>query len=509
MAKLLVEVFSHHFKVTRINPRHRESVERFARRNVQYGLAKVGRRFVRAPLKVFAAATKDRTEYSFHINQLVAFKEALKLDFITDAQVDYIEIPFQTPKNIELNLFPHWEVRENQAPVVDYLTEESEGPVRKFVNLQTGEGKSFIAMKAASVLSLLQIIIVKPMYIDKWVIDIKKTYDLKSDEVMCVRGSSNLKALIELASLNELNAKVIIMSNKTYQNWLKLYEEYKDGILDMGYAVTPRWFFQHLGVGIRTIDEVHQDFHLNFKIDLYSHVKRSTSLSATLLSDEEFLNRMYEIAYPKSERYNGGQYKKYINARAVMYRIQNPDNFKCVDWATKRYSHNIFEQSLMRVPHRLESYLDLICLMIDSSYIKNYKKGNKCVIFCASIAMCTWLTEQLALRYPNHSVKRYVEEDPYENLMEPDFRVTTLLSAGTAVDIVGLQTTILTVAVSSSQANVQGLGRLRQMADGQTPEFLYLVAENIPKHLEYHIKKRELLRTRTKAYRIEYSGITV
>lgn len=497
--KLKVIVHTHHFVVTSISPRTREAVEKFARRNVQYGFIKVGRQFRRAPVKVFAAATKDRNEYSFHINQLKEFKDALKLAFLTEEQVDYSEAPLVATAKIELPIFEQWTVREDQEPVVEYLINE-EGPRQKFVNLQTGKGKSFCTMKSCSELQALQMIVVKPMYIDKWVIDIKKTYDIENDEILCVRGSANLKALLELATMGELKAKVIIISNKTLQNWIKLYEQFRDNVADMGYACTPRQLFQHLGVGVRVIDEVHQDFHLNFKIDLYTHVERGISLSATLLSDDEFMNRMYEIAYPKQHRYNGGAFDRYIKAKALLYRINNPDGFKCVDWATKRYSHNIFEQSIMKSPPRLANYTKLIIQAIESSYEKDYKDGNRLIIFCASIAFCTYLTNELKKRYPNRDVRRYVEEDPYEDLMEADIRVTTLLSAGTAVDIPNLKTTILTVAVSSSQSNVQGLGRLRKLHDGQEPEFIYFVAENIPKHVEYHVKKRDLLKPRTKSY---------
>ena len=54
------------------------------------------------------------------------------------------------------------------------------------------------------------------------------------------------------------------------------------------YGCNPEDFFNLINVGIRLIDEVHQDFHLNFKIDLYTNVKKTISLSATLQSDNKF-----------------------------------------------------------------------------------------------------------------------------------------------------------------------------------------------------------------------------
>ena len=73
--------------------------------------------------------------------------------------------------------------------------------------------------------------------------------------------------------------------------------------------------------------------------------------------------------------------------------------------------------------------------------------------------------------------------------------VSTLKSAGTAIDIPGLKMTVMTVAVGSRQANEQAVGRLRvlkQWPDEQ-PEFIYLVCADVPSHLEYHRHKKEVL----------------
>lgn len=128
------------------------------------------------------------------------------------------------------------------------------------------------------------------------------------------------------------------------------------------------------------------------------------------------------------------------------------------------------------------------------------------MIFCASRDMCTLVANYLKEQFSQYSVSRYIDEDDYEELMLPDIRVTTLLSAGTAVDIPGLQSIILTHAVSSTVSNVQGFGRLRQMKDGRTPLFVYWSCLDIQKHMGYHEKKREILATRTVSFKeINYS----
>lgn len=501
-----VSVFSHHFVVTKITLRGRECVEAFARRYIEYGLEKRrnGPGFVRVPVKVYAAATQNRSEFRFHINQLKDFKESLGLFFLKEHDVEWLHYAPPEPRKVELPIYDHWSDREHQIPVIDYIVNYNE-PGAGMVNLQTGKGKSYCSMRAGQILSCAIGFIMKPMYIDKWLIDIRKTYNLEVEDVMVVQGSKDLMGTLQLAVDGLLTAKVFIFSNKTLQNWIKLYEQHGQATLEMGYACTPDQLFQLLGIGLRVIDEVHQDFHLNFKIDLYTNVKHSVSLSATLLSDDGFKTRMYEIAYPSRLRYDGGALHKYIASMALIYRLKDPTQVRFQDWATKRYSHNLFEQSILRNKELTQNYFKLVEHVVKTYFIPRYrKKGDKMIIFASSIALCTKLTEYLTRVFPQFEVRRYVEEDPYENLMEPDLRVTTLLSAGTAVDIPGLTTTFLTTAVSSSQSNVQGLGRLRELADGTVPLFIYAVCEDISKHIEYHERKRQLLQDRASSYKLEH-----
>lgn len=360
---------------------------------------------------------------------------------------------------------------------------------------------SYCTMRGMAIHGLRTAIIVKPMYLDKWVEDMHRTFVLEPKDIMVIRGASQLMALLLMGEADEIKSKILLISNKTIQNWLKLYENFRQETLDQGYACTPDRMFEVLGVGNRVIDEVHQDFHLNFKIDLYTNVQKSISLSATLLSDDDFMNKMYEIAYPAHTRYRGPAYDKYILARSIIYRLRQPTEVRYKDPVSKNYSHHVFEQWILKNDQRSANYFDLINFVIKGSYLPKYKKGDRCIIFCASIAMCTVVTAYLKKQYPTMDVRRYVEEDPYEDLMEADIRVTTLQSAGTAVDIPQLTTVVLTTAVSSSQSNVQGFGRLRKLSDGTTPEFNYFVCEDVPKHVDYHEKKRAILQDRAVSYK--------
>jgi len=505
MPELTVSIFSHYFLITHITPRGRTAVNSFARKMVQMGFVRNSHKYIYTSIKTFAASVEDRSEFRFHINQLNEFKIHLVANYIVDDMVVFKEMPTHEPVKVKLEIQKHWSDREDQIPVIGYLISNA-APRAKFVNLQTGKGKSYCAMRAMEEIGYRTIVIVRPMYIEKWVEDIRRTYVLETEDLMVIRGSDQLMALLHMAQQGELNSKIILLSNKTYQNWIKLYEKFKFETLHMGYPCTPDRLCEALGVGIRLVDEVHQDFHLQFKIDCYTNVERSISLSATLLSDDDFINNMYEIAYPAALRYKGPAYDKYVAATAVIYKLKFPNKIRCKDYVSKNYSHHLFEQSVLRSDSLTNNYLKLIEQVFRGSYLKDYKKGQRCLIFCISIDMCTVVTAYMKKAFPNLDIRRYVEDDEFSDLMEADVSVSTMQSSGTAVDIPNLTTVIMTTAMASSQGNIQGLGRLRALKDGTTPQFLYFVCEDIPKHIDYHERKRVILEARAKTYRSIFIG---
>lgn len=495
-----IHIYTHYFKITNMYQQGAILAKNFLTQFVQMGFNRdrnSKKHFI--PVKVFAAADKERTEFRFHINAFQLFVEHLKRVGIPDNSYTVIKEPLYVPCSTNLQMRPSFTLRDHQIPAVKYLLENIDAQRAKFVGIQTGEGKSVTAAWAISEHKQRAVVMIRPLFIDKWADDFAKYTNLSKKEILVVQGSSHLKGLIDMASDPEFDYPVIIISNKTFQNFITQYELSPRGCLE-DYGITPDMFYEHLKTGVRLIDEVHLDFHLNFKMDLYSNVPWSISLSATLLHDTEFLENMYKIMFPIKTRYNGGDLIKYTDAYCVFYSHKSDMRIQTHEWGSKTYSHNAFERSILKRPSYTKSYFKLIDNTIEMGYMKDYKKGDRLAIFVSTIVMATALTEYLKLKYPELDIRRYVEDDPYENLLEPDIRVTTMLSAGTGHDIARLTTVILTVAVNSVQANIQTFGRLRELP-GRSTRFYYLTDMSIPKHLEYHEKKRILLRIRAKSFK--------
>ncbi len=444
--------------------------------------------------KVFATATRDKSEYRLHINCFEDFLKYIEAHGVDIKQIEHITLPLNEPTQVLFDPSKEIIPRDYQVPAISYLLDK-ENPNHKLLPLPTGQGKTICSLIAVAALGYKAAFIMKPSYIHRWLPDIIKVLNIGYDDVVTINGGTQLKNLITQTISGELDYKAVLISNRTYQAYITEYEKYGIELKEYGYDCLPQNFFDTLGIGIRVIDEVHQDFHFNFKLDLYTNVKYSMSLSATLFNNDSFIESMYKLAYPIDKRYKGVQYIKFVHAKTLLYTIDRRIKFRTSHAGTSNYSHNAYEESISRDKILQHNYFKLIDSAFYDSYYSVRGPGDKCVIFAASIKMCTRISEYFSENYPDLTVARYVAEDPYSNLIEPDVRVTTISSGGTAHDIPGLTSVIMTVSIDSIQANVQSFGRLRPK-EGKDMRITYLVNEGVPKQLVYHNNRKKMLQQR-------------
>ncbi len=493
-----IKIYSHFFKIFNIDSRITNHIYKFIKRYTQYGLVRdINGKMKYAPIKVYGASDKFRSEYRFHINALDEFIEFLTQVGIELNQYKMEYVSLYSPEKINVKMNPGWIPRDYQTPMIKYF--ENKDRNSKFLDLQTGKGKSYIATQAIVNMGLKTIIIVRPLFIEKWGQDLIKMTNVKPKDILVVQGNNHFKGLVDLAMNNNLENPFIILSNKTLQAFISRYElDPKASYEEYGFYLED--LYQMLGVGIKLVDEIHLDFHLNFKIEMYTHIPYTFGLSATLFHDDPFIEKMYKVMFPLASRYNTKELDKYINSYAILYNQDYNAKIKTHEFGVKNYSHHAYEKSIMKNPKYLKQYMELIKYCVDRGFINDYKYGEKLAIYVSSIKMATSLTEYLKQQYADLDVRRYVEDDPYENLLDPDIRITTIMSGGTGHDISNLKMVLLTVAISSSQSNVQTLGRLRKLDDIPV-RFYYLTNLNVKKHVEYHEKKKEMLLFRAKTYK--------
>lgn len=363
---------------------------------------------------------------------------------------------------------------------------------------------TFCAIYAAYLLQARAVYVLDPKYMEKWEEDFDKHYVLEREDILVINNAKALKSLLYLAAEGGLECKIIMMNSVIMQNWFKQYEKLGEESFALGFACRPDEFYELVGAQIRTIDEVHEAFHQKFKVDLYTNVKRTISLSASMVSDDTFLNRMYEMCYPSAERFKGEAYDRYVSATGVFYRFDRPDLIRDRErgGAGSSYSHHVFEDSILKSRETFANWMKLIRMCVQSEYIADYKPGSRMLVYASGIEMATAIRDDLRKWFTDLRIERYCGsiDDPYDNLMEADICVSTPGSAGTGHDIPWLRVALLTVAVNATQSNIQGFGRLRRLdkytKEDVTPRFLWLINQDNKTHIGYHDKKMELLKER-------------
>lgn len=366
---------------------------------------------------------------------------------------------------------------------------------------------TFIALNAVGALRQRMGVIILPSFIEKWVSDIVEIHEASREDVMVVQGAKAITSIVQLAREGNFNNDYVIISSRTMQDFIKMFEEEPETCAEM-YGCTPVELFPILGIGILLIDETHMSFHAIFKIALHTNVKFHIGLSATLISEELVVSRAHKVLYPSKNTYGDTMLKRYIDIYPIEYNIAHNlvKHIKTENYGSKFYSHTAFEQSILKKGFLLESYIKLIKSTMEDYYVADYMEGDKLMIFVATVKLASVLTERLQDEYPDKVVKRYCEGDSYDEMLEGDIIVTTVISAGTGLDIPNLRVAIQTVSVSSTVSNIQSAGRLRFLKDRDV-KFCYLYAANIPKQREYHLKRMDIFKDRAANIVMRRSGV--
>jgi hypothetical protein len=515
MSFATITVGSHHFVVTNTHARVKAVCREFSRPLIVYKkeFAGYGRPKIIVPDRIYAAATLSRSEYRYHINHLEEFKKLLyRHQLEGEGLIEWNEIPPYDADPMELEIRSHFIPTPDQDEAINYILQTSR-PNNKAVIMQAGGGKTLTTMIAAAKQGERMVIVLEARYIGQWLKAFEENCIIKKKRIAVIQGSKSLKALMFMADEGNIPYDAIIISATTFAGYIKDYEEHEGQLEAMeGYPFPPQVFYEKLKAGLRVIDEGHENFHFVFKQDLYTHVKNSVVLSATLFNDEPFLNSMMKLAYPTADRFDKGGFNKYVHAYSLHYSMRAPREIKCQ--GSMGYSHVEFEKSLLKSKEKTLAYFRMVRESMRYTYEFDYRQGDRCLVYFGTIDMCTRFTEFIQKEFAHLRVERFVEDDPLTNLLEADISVSTLKSAGTGKDIAMLTTVIMTPAVNASPSNIQGFGRLRDLNRkdptlGRRMHFVYFCCDDILKHLDYHERKKELLRTRALHYEPRYFGTLI
>lgn len=338
------------------------------------------------------------------------------------------------------------------------------------------------------------VIMVSPKYFGIWIKALTETYENIEGRYMTVGGGDELRSLIDRAIEKDLgNIDFFIVSNITYRTFLDNYETYGDDIEQAGFNCTPYQFHEVLGVGVQINDEYQDDPGLAFRIDIFTNVAKQIFLSATPFTGDKYVTKMIDVALPESTKVRLPEYKAYINGLELIYYDVN---VKPKDFLTpfkNTYNHTRYETMMLKDKKRFNQYLLMVERIVEGLFLKDYVKGQKCLLLFARIIFIDTVLKHLKKKYPKVRIGRHVSGSKYEDLLKNDITLSTIKSSGTGVDIINLRECVMFHATDSEKDNIQILGRCRPLKDfpGVTPRFTWLTCANIPHHVRYGTNKKK------------------
>jgi hypothetical protein len=458
---------------------------------------------------VYAGAFGNREQFVFHRSVLDKFLSIVR-DTCPGLAPEVRHHALYEPAAIDIEMRDLRAPRWAQPDAIAYAVADG---VTKMINLGPGRGKTFVFNSVAFKIQRRVAMILRAQYVKKWIADIKSAHMATDEDMFVVAGNKDdkegamekLSRLMKEAKDGTLTAKYILISNATYRNYLKLYEDSNGSIKNSGFPYSPHELMEALGVGLLGIDEVHQDFHFNHRAIIYNHVPKLVCLSGTLDPDNVFKDEVVRLTFPVRERFTEPTPEPYLRVKALQYSFANPHMIKFKNRGRPEYSQTALEKSILSVASISKNYIAMLVDIVGISFIPIYKPGRKCLVFCATKLMCTAVAKEMARAYPHITVRRYIGEDPMEHIAEGEILVSTTKSCGTAIDIPGLAISVMAEAINDTQTNQQNIKRLRDPEPGPdyfTPEFLYTLCVQISQHMNYHKRRVEIFKLMVKSHEL-------
>ena len=481
-----------HIRITSINDR--SILTNFCTPLTKYESRYVRGRGVQRVKKETYATFHPRTNtYGLHRSYLDDLLIHLRRMNVGDSEIETVIEPQYRPAKVELKLSAVLKLKDKQVPIVDFVCK---GHSLSILPVQTGVGKTVCSLTSIARLGVRGVLSMTSRDVATWISEIKWIYDGEyTDIVRLVRGSADLKRLIKDGKDDSISHPIIIITLGTMRNYLTEFERAGRS----SYGCRPLDFYRVIKVGIRVVDEAHENLHMQFRHDIETHCASVLYLSATIDSHDRMTNELYDRIYPPISRYLGLEWNRYIRVYALSYRAADPSEIKCTN-GMGQYNHGVYEDYIMRDSGRAKSYYGMISYIVNKSWFTERKDGDKCVIFLASVKMCQQLREFLQVKYPTITTIAYTGETEESELYVHDLVITTPGSAGTGKDIKGLTVGIAMVAVNSKQRNIQMMGRLRELADGRYVNYYYAFCSNIDAHVRYHKTKIDTFRSKAHSH---------
>lgn len=494
--RFILTIGSHFFTVTRHTPDVAKVCFHLAYRYTHIDRFKSER--VSRKENTFAACTKDDSEFRFHIGQLDTFFTFLKQHGIPNEAYEIVKHPDNDGQATDFNLTPCKTPRTYQNEAVDFVLDGITQTHSRLITAGPGTGKTMMAAMTASRMKTRLGVVVLPKYQKKWVYDLQELLRLDEKQIRCLDdGTVSLKAAIKDAKKAKFK-DAYVFSLDTLILFYKSYEDSPEHTCSAeGYGVHPDKLFDLLGIGMVVVDEAHEHLYAVFQVMLYCHTKLLLALSGTFIDNgDPFIGKIQKTMFPNEWRYQEIKVEKYIDFYSIIYRFEDLKKLHIRDSERGRqtYSQAAYERSIIKSAKKnvVKTFLELMVYFVRYSYLQDKKHGDKLALYFFRTETCDLVCKELRKHFPQLDIRVYYQGCDYEDVIKPDIRITTAMSAGTAVDIPLLTRVMNFICMDSDRANIQLLLRLRKIENRDVAHFSFW-CDQIAKHAKFQKRKIQVI----------------
>lgn len=369
-------------------------------------------------------------------------------------ETNVISEKFPAPKeNILIEFKPGIGAKDtHQIDSVSFLVKDFPDSDQKFLNIDTGFGKTFCSIKAISILGYRSMIVIdKSGLMTQWKERIKQYTYCKDEDIVFIQGRDSLISATRNGYKGE-RYKVYICATQTLaiaaeEN--KLQE-----------------FVEANNIGIKIIDEAHEMMKANTMIDLGCDVKYNFYLTATPQRSDSMQDLLYAKITKTYKRFGSytADLMKYTYVKNVFINT-NPTPFQQRIAKTRNgFSAIIYEKWVFKSGHK-SLFFYLMCRYIVDEMLSRDCEAKILIIFSINesikkIADYFWKYDNVVCGIYTNENKKEKEKALTRNII-----LSNIKNCGAGMDIENLRVIVNFVPFKSPVLLHQLFGRLRYIKD--------------------------------------------
>ncbi|MFA7143273.1 MAG: DEAD/DEAH box helicase family protein [Candidatus Dojkabacteria bacterium] len=369
----------------------------------------------------------------------------ISIEYAKENETDLPKVAFPIKPGVKFR-------SDNQRSAFQFLeVSTNKGSRSLMLNLRTGTGKTFLAIRYASFLNHKVLIVTDKIdLLKQWSKEFQNFTEIENKEIKTLKGVSGLTDVIETPEKYQ-NVKVFLTTSQTLSA----------AILNYDFNILKE-FQAKMGIGLKIIDEAHKEIKSIFTIDAYNNIPYNLYLTATPARSDRGSDKLLHYILPFKDSFGLEletkayhkvllvDYKTYPTKEIINTIEQSKYGFNVV-----KYSSYIGEEGWKCFSYMLEELLTQL-------YSKKFRKT---FIIFKTLDILEKTSELIKQIFDDkYSVGKFtgkVAKNDRAEQLDNDIVLCTEKIFQTGIDVPDLQILINTFPMSSKVLTEQIIGRLR------------------------------------------------